>query len=232
MAEQPQHFAFAEIEAHVLDGVHAAKGLHDVAKLDKRRHVKPHPAVGHVDPDGGDQDQSQHHPLQRRRDAHQDHAALEALHDERADDRAVDGSDAAGERGAADHRRRDDVELGHRAGDARARVEAGGDDDRGEAAQKAHQHEDGDGQPPGVDAGELSALRASAHREDVAAKAMLARDRRHRDRDADQDQHRDRNAHRRYWICGCSIGVHDGGETDDAKAPDRDQQNVHRRRTA
>ena len=39
VAEQPQHFAFAEIEAHVLDGVHAAEGLHDVAKLDERRHV-------------------------------------------------------------------------------------------------------------------------------------------------------------------------------------------------
>ena len=83
----------------------------------------------------------QHHLLQRRRHAHQDHAALEALHDHRAERRAVDRADAAGERGAADHRGGDDVELGHGAGDARAGVEPRRDDDRGEPAQEAHQGE-------------------------------------------------------------------------------------------
>ena len=46
-------------------------------------HVAPLPAIGHVDPDREDQHHRQHHLLQRRRHAHQDHAAFEALHDRR-----------------------------------------------------------------------------------------------------------------------------------------------------
>ena len=38
VAEQSEHFAFAKIEAHIVDGAHAAKSLHDVAKFDERRH--------------------------------------------------------------------------------------------------------------------------------------------------------------------------------------------------
>ena len=39
VAEQAEHFSFAQIEAHVLDRMDAAKSLDDVAKLDDGRHV-------------------------------------------------------------------------------------------------------------------------------------------------------------------------------------------------
>ena len=63
--------------------------------------------------------------LQRRVDADQHHARLQRLHDQRAEHGAGDGADAAGERGAADDRRGDDVELVERAQRVGRRVEAG-----------------------------------------------------------------------------------------------------------
>ena len=55
----------------------------------------------------------------------QDHARLERLHDDGAEDGARDRPDAARERRAADDRRRDDVQLALRAEADGRRVEAG-----------------------------------------------------------------------------------------------------------
>ena len=92
------------------------------------------------------------------------------------------GPDAAGERGAADDRRGDDVEL---VLDAEARdrgVEAG----RRIAALTAtrmpisdERRHDG---PAGVDAAELGGLRVAADREHVAAEPATGRDERHDER--------------------------------------------------
>ena len=79
-----------------------------------------------VEADGRDEDDAHDDVLDRGVDREQDHARLERLHDHGAQDGAGDGPDAAGERRAADHRRRDDVQLALGAEADGRRVQAGG----------------------------------------------------------------------------------------------------------
>ena len=60
--------------------------------------------------------------------------------------------------------------------------------------QRAHQGEDFDRHPAGVDAGQLGRFGVAAHGIDVATKAGATHQDSHGDADGDQDQDRDREA--------------------------------------
>ncbi len=136
MAEQPDDLARHQVDAGAVDSLDAAEGDRDVAHLDQRlalagmgiTEARRSPrcsslsppaqplAIDPVEPDRDDEDDADDDVLQRRIDADQDHAGLERLHHQSAQHRARDGADAAGKRGAADHRGRDDIELVERPG--------------------------------------------------------------------------------------------------------------------
>src|SRR5215218_282580 len=69
------------------------------------------PTVDGVEPDGDDQDDPGHHVLPGGVHAHEREPVGERLHHEGPDDRPGDGADPSGERGPADDRGRDDVQL-------------------------------------------------------------------------------------------------------------------------
>ncbi len=62
------------------------------------------------------------------------------------------------------------------------------------AARNAHQREDANGDPAGLDAGEFCCFRVAADREDIAAEAQAGGDEGHDDADDDGDQDRNGNA--------------------------------------
>ncbi len=121
----------------------------------------------------------------------QHHARLQRLHDECADHRAGDRADAAGKRRAADDRGCDRVELVELALRVSCGVEAGRRDRRGDGAEHAHQHEDLDGDPAGLDPRQFGCLRIAPERKDIAAEAQASGDECHDDADGDGDQHGD-----------------------------------------
>ena len=114
-------------------------------------------------------------------EAEQHHARLQRLDDQRADERAVDRADAAGERGAADDRGRDHVELVELPEHVGRRVEPRRIDAGGDPRQRAHQREDHDRDLPGVDAGELGGFRVAAGGVDIAAEPGAPREEGHDD---------------------------------------------------
>ena len=135
-----------EVDRDAVDGMDATEGDPDVAHLDERDARPPWCGASagsrgvvigalhrsrrrarrmRVEADGGHEDQAHDDVLDRRVDAQQDHARLQRLHDDRAQDGARDRADAAGERGPADDGRGDDVQLGLRPEADRRGVQAG-----------------------------------------------------------------------------------------------------------
>src|SRR6478609_9577538 len=96
------------------------------------------PTVEGVEADGHDQHDPGDDVLAGRVDAHEAQPVGERLQDEGAQDGARDGPDAAGERGPADDRRGDDVQLVALADVERRAVEPGRGDGGSEGAQDAH----------------------------------------------------------------------------------------------
>ena len=144
-----------------------------------------------VEIDREDQNRSNNDLLHGRVKAHKDHAGLQRLHDEGAQDSTIDRAHTTGEAGAADHRRGDDVQLVERPKGVGGRAKTGRGDDRGKACQKAHQRENLDRHPAGVDAGELGCFRIATDGKDIAAKAGPVHQDGHADTNTEKDQNRD-----------------------------------------
>ena len=129
--------------------------------------------------------------------AEQHHARLERLDDQRADQRAVDRADAAGERGAADDRSGDHIKLVELSEHVGGRVEPRRIDAGGDPRQRAHQRKDENRDLLGVDAGELGGFRVAAGGVDIAAEPGAPREKGHDEAGDERDQHRNRVAGRR-----------------------------------
>src|SRR6187401_1477651 len=113
------------------------------------------PPVERVEAHRHDQDDPGHYVLPGGVDAHEAQSVGERLHDERAENRAGDRPDATGERGPADHGRRDHVQLIALADIQRRPVESRGGDRRRECAQDTHDHVGLEDRPARVDARQL-----------------------------------------------------------------------------
>ena len=107
-------------------------------------------------------------------------------------ERAVDRADAAGERGAADNRRRDHVKLVELAEHVGRGVEARRIDAGGDPRQRAHQRKDENCDLLGVDAGKLGGFRVAADGVDIAAKPGAPGEEGHDEAGDERDQHRNR----------------------------------------
>ena len=129
-------------------------------------------------------------------EAEQHHAGLQRLDDQRADQRAINRADAAGERGAADHRRGDHIELVELPEHVGRRVEPRRIDAGRDSRQHSHQGKDQHRDSLGVDAGELGGFRIAADGVDVAAKPRPPGEERHDQAGDQRDQHRNRVAGR------------------------------------
>ena len=102
-------------------------------------------------------------------DAEDRHAIVHHAHDQRADHRAGDPPDTAIGRGSANKASRNDVELEAGPGLRRCGVEPRREHETSERGQHAHIDEGEEGQPLGLDTGELGRLLIAADRIDLPA---------------------------------------------------------------
>src|SRR5579872_345810 len=147
-------------------------------------------AVQLVDPYRKDQNRSDDNVFDRAVEIEQRHARLERLHHQCAKHGAIDRTEAAGEGGAADDRRRDHVKLVELAQRVRRGVETCGGNAGGDAGEHAHQRKHAERDPTRVDAGEIRCFGIAADRVDVAPKCRPSGDEAHDNADAERDQHR------------------------------------------
>src|SRR4051794_34112162 len=152
----------------------------------------PAPVPVLVDDDGGHDDDALDDILDVGVDAEEGEAAHHHAQDQRADHRAGDPADPAREADAADHRRRDRVQLvGHpHAGLARGRARRG--DDPAQPREQARDRVDHHQVPADVDARDPRRLHVAADRVGVLAVLRVAQRDVEDDRNRDEDQHRSR----------------------------------------
>ena len=125
------------------------------------------------------------------RNADQDHARGERLHDHRAQDTAGDRPDPAGERRATDDRGRDDLQLDPRPEPVRGCVQAGRGHDGRDSGEHAHQDEGLHDRHPGIDAGQHRGLGIAADGVHVAPESASRGQPGHDHGDAEGDEDRD-----------------------------------------
>ena len=127
----------------VADGMDAGERLGDAGELEDRlAHARPRSAssrrAGDVERGGGEDDAALHHVDVEGREAHVVERVAEEDEEDDADERPDDLALAAGEAGAADHGRADDVEEGAAGADRRpAAAEAAGVEDRRDGGAEA-----------------------------------------------------------------------------------------------
>jgi hypothetical protein len=157
--------------------------------------IRTDPAlVPHVEPDRGQQGEALDDLLPVGADVEEVHAVVQHAEDEAADDRAEDGSHAAAHGRAADERRGDGLEFVVQARLRRGRVEAGGDRHARQGRERAHVHEDQEGDLLVLHTGQLGRRQVAADGVDVTAEDGVAHDVAVADHQHAEDQQHDRRA--------------------------------------
>src|SRR5438132_13311057 len=147
-----------------------------------------------VEPDRDYDDDADRHLLDRLRHVEHDKAVEQDAHDEGADDGVADLAAAAEQRGAADHRRGDRLELEALARDRLRCHQTRGEDEGGNADAEAADRIDREGDELDIDAGCPRRFAIAADRIDVASEARIGERDPRNDRDDCQDEHRYGNA--------------------------------------